>query len=506
GRALVPGLVPAVRDSRAHRGRAPHAPTGVPRDGGEARHGHVGRARGGDAGLRLARHRRAPHRVHALDRRRPDPRLDEFRRPGPGQDPPLDGAVRARSHATLSLAGENAMIRPAAVIALLSLLLAGPVAGAESIRVGYLGPLTGIFAAAGKDMLDGLKMAFEQVNYEVAGRKIELIEEDDEGNPATAQAKYRKLVAQDRIHVLDGVLLSNIGYALVPNIERDRLPSLFLTTPDDLTKRRIAKYLMRSNFAASQPMHALGDYATKTLKYKRVAAIAMDNNFGHEGIGGFQRVFEDSGGRLVPKTWVPLNTMDFAPYLTQVPREVDAVVQVFVAGQAVRFSKQYGESALAGKVPLIGTGVFTDQSSLQGMGDEVIGHVGALIWAPTLDNPANRAFTRLVEARIKRTPSYFHAVMYSSGRWILEAARALGALRLLLLAVVSRVHGAHGGTGRARRLGSPRHRRHAGQRHGSLGRAHPRRHPYRARRPRGLRHQSRHAPPGDHRRRRRVGG
>ena len=318
------------------------------------------------------------------------------------------------------------MIRAGAVVTVLLMLLSAPAVGAESIRVGYLGPLTGIFAAAGKDMLDGLKMAFEQVNYEVAGRKIELIEEDDEGNPATAQAKYRKLVAQDRVHVLDGVLLSNIGYALVPNIERDRLPTLFLTTPDDLTKRRLTKYALRSNFAASQPMHALGDYAAKTLKYKRVAAIGMDNNFGHEGIGGFQRVFEDAGGRVVQRTWVPLNTMDFAPYLTQVPRDVDAVVQVFVAGQAVRFAKQYGESALHGKVPLIGTGVFTDQSSLSGMGDEVIGHVGTMIWAPTLDNAANRAFLKIAEAKVKRTPSYFHAVMYSSGRWILEAARALG--------------------------------------------------------------------------------
>jgi branched-chain amino acid transport system substrate-binding protein len=317
------------------------------------------------------------------------------------------------------------MIRATAVVVLALLLLTGRAGGAESIRVGYLGPLTGIFAAAGKDMLDGLKMAFEQANYEVAGRKIELIEEDDEGNPATAQAKYRKLVAQDHIHVLTGVLLSNIGYALVPNIERDRLPSLYLTTPDELTKRRPAKYLLRSNFAASQPMHALGDYAARTLKYRRVAAIAMDNNFGHEGIGGFQRVFEDAGGRVVQKTWVPLNAMDFAPYLTQVPRDVDAVVQVFVAGQAVRFAKQYGE-ALGGRVPLIGTGVFSDQSALSGMGDEVIGHIGTMIWAPTLDNPANRTFMKSAEAKLKRTPSYFHAVMYSSGRWIVEAARSLG--------------------------------------------------------------------------------
>ncbi|PYO20115.1 MAG: hypothetical protein DMD85_17220 [Candidatus Rokuibacteriota bacterium] len=316
------------------------------------------------------------------------------------------------------------MIRAVAVVVLVLLLLTSHAVGADSIRVGYLGPLTGIFAAAGKDMLEGLKMAFEQMNYEVAGRKIELIEEDDEGNPATAQAKYRKLVAQDHIHVLTGVLLSNIGYALVPNIERDRLPSLYLTTPDELTKRRPAKYLLRSNFAASQPMHALGDYAAKTLKYRRVAAIAMDNNFGHEGIGGFQRVFEDAGGRVVQRTWVPLNAMDFAPYLTQVPRDVDAVVQVFVAGQAVRFAKQYGE-ALGGRVPLIGTGVFTDQSALSGMGDEVIGHIGTMIWAPTLDNAANRTFMKIAEAKLKRTPSYFHAVMYSSGRWIVEAARSL---------------------------------------------------------------------------------
>src|SRR5207247_6344992 len=84
-----------------------------------------------------------------------------------------------------------------------------------------------------------------------------------------------------------------------------------------------------------------------------------------------------------------------------------------------------GESALSGKVPLIGTGVFSDQSSLQSMGDEAIGHVGAIIWAPTLANPANRAFMALAEAKVKRTPSYFHAVMYSAGRWIIEAAKSL---------------------------------------------------------------------------------
>src|SRR5712692_6242245 len=166
-----------------------------------------------------------------------------------------------------------------------------PSPAAETIRIGYLGPLTGIFAQAGKDMLDGLKLALEQVNYQAGGRKIELFEEDTEGNSATAIAKYRKLVDHDKIHVLTGILLVNVGNSLVPLIERDQLPTLFLTTPDDLTKRKIAKWILRSNFSASQIMHPLGDYAAKTLKYRRVATIAMDNGFGHESARGFQPIF-----------------------------------------------------------------------------------------------------------------------------------------------------------------------------------------------------------------------
>jgi len=305
----------------------------------------------------------------------------------------------------------------------LALALARPAAAAESLRVGYLGPLTGIFAQAGKDMLDGIKMAFDELGYQTAGRKIELIAEDSEGNPGIAQTKYRKLAQHDRVHALAGVLLVHIGYALVPGIERDRLPTLFLTTPDDLTKRRPTKWVLRSNFSASQPMHALGHYAATGLKFKRIAAIAMDNGFGHEGIGGFQRVFEDQGGRVVQKIWVPLNALDFAPYLSQVPKDVDAVVQVLVAAQAVRFAKQYAEFGLKERVPLIGTGVFTDESALRGMGDEAIGIVTSLIWAPTLATPANQRFMRLAEAKLQRSPAYFHAVMYSAGRWLAEAAR-----------------------------------------------------------------------------------
>ena len=312
-----------------------------------------------------------------------------------------------------------------AALALTLGTLVAPATGgaAETIKVGFMAPLSGIFAQAGKDMLEGIKLAFEQIGYQSAGRKIELIEEDSEGNPAVAQAKYRKLVTQDHIHVLTGVLLSNIGYGLIQPIERDQLPTLFLTTPDDLTKKNVSKWILRTNFAASQPMHPLGDYAAKTLKYKKVVTIAMDNPFGHEQIGGFQRVFEDAGGRVVQKIWVPLNALDFAPYLTQVGKDADAVCAVFVAAQGVRFIKQYAEYGLKARLPLIGSGVMTDEHVIRNLGDEAVGAVGALIWAPTLTTPANRTYLKLAEAKVGRTPAYFTAIMYSAGRWVAEAAK-----------------------------------------------------------------------------------
>jgi branched-chain amino acid transport system substrate-binding protein len=299
-----------------------------------------------------------------------------------------------------------------------------PAASAEPIRVGFMAPLSGMFAQAGKDMLVGFRLGFEQAGFQVAGRKIEIIEEDDEGNNATAIAKYRKLVERDNVHVFAGVLLVNIGYALYPMIDRDQVPSLFLTTPDDLTKRRRAKWMFRLNFSASQPMHALGDYAYKTLGYRKVATIALDNGFGHEQISGFQRVFEDLGGKVVQKIWTPLNAQDFAPYVTQIRRDVDAVVVVEVAAQAVRFFKQYAEYGLKGKVPLIGSGVTSEDSVLRALGDEADGYIGALIWAPTLSSAANQAFIRDASAKLGgRTPSYFSSVMYSGAQWILEGAR-----------------------------------------------------------------------------------
>ena len=62
-------------------------------------------------------------------------------------------------------------------------------------------------------MVTGAKMFLDEINYTVAGRKIELIVEDEGATPATAITKVRKLISHDKVNLISGVFLATAGYA-----------------------------------------------------------------------------------------------------------------------------------------------------------------------------------------------------------------------------------------------------------------------------------------------------
>src|SRR5437773_4347768 len=112
-------------------------------------------------------------------------------------------------------------------------------------------------------------------------------------------------------------------------------------------------------------MHPFGKWVYDNLKYRKIAMIGYDFAFGWEVAAGFHRTFEEAGGQVVQKLWPPLNTPDFAPYVAQLRRDVDAVWCVFSGADALRFSKQYAEAGLRERLPLIGNGTFTDEHVLR---------------------------------------------------------------------------------------------------------------------------------------------
>lgn len=319
-------------------------------------------------------------------------------------------------------------IIPPALVALVLVGLVQVTPGQQGpIRIGFVTDLTGPAAQAAKDMVNGITLYLDEIGSQMAGRKIELIVEDSQGRPDVALTKLRKIVEHDRVHIVAGVLFGHIGYAMAPKVEEYRVPALFtVTAADDLTQRLKYRWVIRTGWASSQPSHPFGEYAAKTLGYKKVAVIASDYAFGWEVVGGFQRTFEEAGGQVIQKLWAPLGVMDLAPYIAKLRRDADAVLTMVAGASTIQFMKQYDEAGLRGKIPLIGGGPAVDESLLPSMGDEAIGVISPLIYSGALDTPANRRFAKEYRTRFGKVPSYFAETNYTSGRWINEAVRALG--------------------------------------------------------------------------------
>src|SRR5881227_2619394 len=172
------------------------------------------------------------------------------------------------------------IVRLGLVIASLLALVAGEAAAQGPIRIGFLSPLSGAIAAAGKDMYSGCELFWQESGWQMAGRKVEVTLEDNEGNPATTLTKGRKLVESDKVHLLAGVILSNVAYALVPYVEQQGIPTLYpINSADDLTQRKRPKWLIRTGFSAGGNMHPFGEYAARTLGYRKMVPMGLDYAF-----------------------------------------------------------------------------------------------------------------------------------------------------------------------------------------------------------------------------------
>src|SRR6266702_5887665 len=289
------------------------------------------------------------------------------------------------------------------LLAAAGLLVAGDAAAQGPIKIGFISPLTGAIAGAGKDMYCGCELYWQESGWQMAGRKVEVILEDNEGNPATALVKLRKLVENDRVHMIAGVIRSNVAYALVPYIEAQGVPTIYpINSADDLTQRKRPKWLIRTGFSAGGNMHPFGEYAAKTLGYRKIAIVSLDYAFGWEIAGGFQKTFEDNGGQIIQKIWVPLNVQDYAPYVSQIKKDADAVFVLALGRWSVLFAKEWTTSALRSRVPLIAGGTYTDEHVLPQLGDETIGVISAHHYSASLETPANKRFRAAFEKKNNR--------------------------------------------------------------------------------------------------------
>ena len=296
-------------------------------------------------------------------------------------------------------------------------------AQSKPVRIGLLTVKTGPLAAGGIQMEQGTLRFLKDRNYTLAGRKVDLVVGDTGGNPAGAKSKTQELIERDHVDFIVGPLAAFELLAISDYVAQHKCPILSLAAAEDMTQRKPNPYFVRASGTSAQAMHPLADYATKELKYKSVITVTEDFAFGYEQMGGFQRVFEDAGGKLAKKLWPPIVTPDYTPYLAQLSG-VDAVVSGFAGSNPLKFMKQYKDQGL--KLPVLGGGTAADDALLKSYGDEAVGMITCAAYTSDLDTPSNR---RLVEGMVKdygNIPGLYAAGLYINGMVAEAALKATG--------------------------------------------------------------------------------
>jgi branched-chain amino acid transport system substrate-binding protein len=314
---------------------------------------------------------------------------------------------------------------PAVFTFFAALAPAPALAQGETLRLGFLTVRTGPLAAGGKQMEDGINLLLKERNNTLAGRKVEIFFADTAGQPAQAKAKTQELIERDKVHVIIGPLATFEALAIDEYILQAKVPLITPTSAaqNDLAQQKKSDYVLHAAGTAAQPMQVLANFAAKKLGYKRIAMIADDFTYGHEGAAGFHRVFEDNGGKIVQKLWPALNAPDYGSFVGQLKNNVDAVYAGFAGSNPLRFLRTYKEFGL--KAPVFGNPTCVDEGVLKNMGDEALGVYSASWYAVDQNTPDNKRFVEAVQREYKVTPGFYTAGTYTAGLFLEEALKTI---------------------------------------------------------------------------------
>ncbi|UWQ85939.1 ABC transporter substrate-binding protein [Leisingera caerulea] len=313
-----------------------------------------------------------------------------------------------------------------AILAALGLAtsLAVPAAAEEDIKVGLLLPFSGVYAALGNDIEAGFTVALEQFGSE-AGTGFEIVREDTEVKPPVALGKAKKLILQDKVDVVAGIVSSGVLGAVRDMVHGAGVPLIVANAGnDDATGASCSPYITRMSFSNGQVNRPMGQWMYDQ-GIRKVYTLAPDYAAGRQMIGGFVESFTAAGGEIAGQEFTPFQkTQDFGPYLAQAKASgADAVYVFYAGGEAISFVKQYDSFGLKADLPLYGSGFLTSPLYVNAEGPAAEGVITALHYVPTLDNAANAAFVAAFQAKTGRLPSEFAVQGYDAARALVEAAK-----------------------------------------------------------------------------------
>ncbi len=223
------------------------------------------------------------------------------------------------------------------------------------IKIGEYGSLTGSEATFGTSTHNGIMLAIDDFNNQgsLHGKKIKVITVDDQGKPEEAASAVTKLITSDKVVALLGEVASSRSLAGAPIAQRYKIP---MVTPSSTNPKvtQVGDYIFRTCFIDPFQGQVMANFATRTLKAKKVAVLRDVKSDYSVGLAEFfTKTFEGNGGKVVADLSYTAGDIDFKAQLTAIrSKNVDAI---FVPGYYTEvglIARQAKELGI--KVPLLG--------------------------------------------------------------------------------------------------------------------------------------------------------
>ena len=295
------------------------------------------------------------------------------------------------------------------------------------MKVGLVLPYTGVYAVLGESITQGMELVFARENWTVAGRKIEMIKEDDEMKPPVGIRKTEKLIDSDKVDILTGPVHSGILMGMRDKVHGSKTILIVSNAgADAISRDRCSKWIFRTSFSNWQPNQPMGGWVAKNVA-KDVFITAPNYQAGKDQLDAFKETFVPAGGKIVGEDYPKLGETDYAPYLTKIRQSGAKAVYAFFSGtDAVNFVKQFDQFGLKATVKLTGAGFLTEPDVLPAQGKAALGAITGHFYTPLLDNPTNQRFVKdFREKFAAKMPDGFACQGYDTAEVIVRALKVV---------------------------------------------------------------------------------
>lgn len=298
----------------------------------------------------------------------------------------------------------------------------------DVVKIGLLIPATGTYAPLGKEMQRAADLFLEENDDKIGDQKVEVVIADSAGDPETGKSKAKELALRDKVDVITGVVASPVAVTVAEEASANEIPLVIANAgADELTGADASQYVWRVSQSNYQHGYAAGVYAAENVSKSGAVFMGADYSAGTETRDGFIAGYQAKGGEdLLAEILSPFGkTQNFQPFLSRIPDKAEFVYAFYAGGEAITFQKNYADFGYKKKLPLIGAQNLTDEDILPAVGDSGLGVVTVGLYAPALDNEANKAFTAAWQEEYETQPSIIAVTTHDAFTFISKAVEGI---------------------------------------------------------------------------------